>query len=64
MKYILLNILGTILISIGLVYMICYLNLIDIGYKFSEYVNFIIRRIECLISLLGIIILLINNTGE
>ena len=64
MKYILLNILGIMLTSIGLIYITCYLNLMDNGYKFIEYVNFIIRRIECLITLLGIIILVLNNKGE
>ena len=64
MKYILFNILGIILTSMGLIYIICYLNLIDNGYKFTEYVNFIIRHIECLIFIIGIIILFINNKGE
>lgn len=40
---------------IGGVYMISYLNLLTIGYNFLEYVNFIIRRMECLISLVGIL---------
>lgn len=36
--------------------MISYLNLIPLGYNFIEYVNFIIRRIECLIGLIGLLI--------
>ncbi len=40
---------------VGGVYMISYLNLLTIGYNFLEYVNFIIRRIECLIALVGIL---------
>lgn len=39
---------------IGFVYIISYLNLLTIGYNFFEYVNFIIRRIECLYAVLGI----------
>ena len=61
---ILLNILGILLTTIGTIYIISYLNLLTIGYNFTYYVYFIIRRIECLIVLLGIIILIINNKGE
>ena len=42
------------LTTIGFVYIICYLNLFSIGYNFLEYVNFIIRRFECLCSIIGI----------
>lgn len=49
--------LGFILTLIGFVYIISYLNLLTIGYNFNEYVNFIIRRIECLFSVIGIIII-------
>ena len=45
---------------LGFVYIISYLNLLTIGYNFSEYVNFIIRRIECLYAGLGIIIITIS----
>lgn len=39
---------------IGLTYIIIYLNLLEIGYNFFEYVNFIIKRIECLNLLIGV----------
>ena len=45
---------------IGFSYVILYLNLFTIGYNFLEYVNFIIRRIECLILIVGIILILIS----
>lgn len=45
---------------IGMVYIISYLNLLEIGYNFKEYVNFIIRRIECLYSIIGIIIIILT----
>ena len=45
---------------IGLSYIVIYLNLLSIGYNFLEYVNFIIRRIECLNLLLGIILIFIS----
>ena len=50
---------GFLLTLIGIIYIISYLNLIPIGYNFFEYVNFIIRRIECLYAVIGIIIILI-----
>lgn len=45
------------LTTIGAVYIISYLNLLTIGYNFSEYVNFIIRQIECLYTVIGLIIM-------
>ena len=42
---------------IGSVYILVYLNLLTIGYNFLEYVNFIIRRFECLIFIFGVIIM-------
>ena len=45
---------------IGFVYIISYLNLLTIGYNFFDYVNFIIRRIECLYAPVGMIIILLS----
>lgn len=42
---------------IGLSYIIIYLNLLSLGYNFLGYVNFIIRRIECLNLVFGIILM-------
>ncbi len=50
------------LTTIGFVYIICYLNLLSIGYNFFQYVNFIIRRIECLNAPIGIIIMILSLT--
>lgn len=50
------------LTTIGSVYIICYLNLLTLGYNFWEYVNFIIRRIECLNAFFGIIIMILSLT--
>ncbi len=44
---------------IGFMYIILYLNLLSIGYNFLEYVNFIIGRIECYFSIIGIVIIAI-----
>ena len=54
--------LGFGLTTIGSVYIICYLNLFSIGYNFFQYVNFIIRRIECLNAIIGIIIMSLSLT--
>lgn len=45
---------------IGFTYVILYLNLMSIGYNFSEYVNFIFSRIECYFVLIGLIILVLS----
>ena len=61
-------ILGFMLTLSGTTYIIAYLNLLNIGYNLSEYVNFITRRIECWNLVLGLIILIfsiyISGKGE
>lgn len=59
---IILFLIGFGLTTIGFVYIICYLNLLNIGYNFLEYVNFIIRRIECINAFIGIIIMILCLT--
>ena len=49
--------LGFGLMTIGFVYLILYLNILSIEYNFSDYVNFISRRIECYFPIIGFIIL-------
>ncbi len=49
---------------IGSIYIIIYLNLTTIGYNFLEYVNFIIRRPECLIFIIGIILIVLSLPRE
>lgn len=44
---------------LGFVYIISYLNLLTIGYNFSEYVNYIIKHYECLYAPVGIVIMTI-----
>lgn len=43
---------------IGNIYIISYLNLMTIGYNFLEYVKFITSRLECMLSLIGFLILI------
>lgn len=52
--------LGYALTVIGFIYIISYLNLMSLGYNFLDYVNFIVRRLECLYSVIGIILILIS----
>ena len=49
---------------VGCIYIIIYLNLTTIGYNFLDYVKFIIKRPECLISLIGIIIIYFSIPKE
>ncbi len=53
-------ILGFFMALIGSVYIITYLNLMTVGYNFLEYVNFIIRRTECIVFMIGIILMLLS----
>jgi len=48
------------LMIIGFTYLILYLNLITIGYNFNFYVNFIIKRIECYYSVIGLVIMILS----
>ena len=51
---------GFALMVIGNSFIILYLNLLTLGYNFSFYVNFIIRRVECYYSVIGFIIILLT----
>ena len=48
---------GIILISLSITFQILYLNLLTIGYSFFEYLLFIVKRLECLIIIPGIILI-------
>lgn len=51
---------------ISLSFIIIYLNLLTIGYNFLDYVHFIIRRIECINLVTGIILIILTmiNGGK
>lgn len=51
--------LGFSMTVFGLMYIIVYLNLLTFGYNFIDYLKFISSRLECLMTLMGILILLI-----
>lgn len=47
-------------------FIIIYLNLLTMGYNFLEYVHFIIRRIECLNLIVGLVLIILTlvNGGK
>ena len=57
---ILLYILGIILTSIVLFFIIIYLNLLIVGYSFLDFVKFISRRLEVWLFLIGIICIVLS----
>ena len=44
---------GIMFCSFGVVFIVIYLNLLNMGYNFMEYVHFIIFNPECLIIFIG-----------
>lgn len=51
---------GIVLISISISFLIIYINLLNMGYTFSEYVNFIIRRLEIIAFIPGVCLVIIS----
>lgn len=60
LKRIVCFILGIILTSYSLMFIIIYINLIKMGYSFIEYIKYIFTRIECLLIILGIILIIVS----
>ena len=48
------------LMVIGCSFIILYLNLTSIGYNFCNYVNFISRRSECYLGIIGLIMMILS----
>lgn len=51
--------LGFGLMVIGFTYIITYMNLMSMGYTLVEYFKFIFTRVECLIAIVGLILVTI-----
>lgn len=49
--------LGFGLCVIGFTYIIGYLNLLTMGYSFYEYLEFILKRYECLMAIIGFLMI-------
>ena len=43
--------------TIGFVYIITYLNYLSVGYSFLEYLELIFTKFECLLAVIGIILI-------
>lgn len=52
--------LGFILMVIGFMYMMIYINLLSFGYTVVEYLIYILTHYECFIAILGFIIVLFS----
>ena len=50
---------GTILASIGFMFILLYTNLMTMGYSFFDFVKFISKRVECLLFVFGICIIVL-----
>ncbi len=59
-KRIVIFIIGMFITSYSFMFYIMYLNLLRMGYSFNQYIKFVFSRVECLIILLGIILILIS----
>jgi len=51
---------GVFLTSIGLFFLILYFNLFTLGYSFFDFVKFIIRKPECWLFTIGLILLYLS----
>lgn len=60
MNRVLLFLIGFGLSVIGFTFIITYLNLTTIGYSFFDYIKFIVRRLECVLAVVGIILINIS----
>lgn len=59
-RHILLFILGILLTSISLMFVIIYLNLLKMNYSFIEYLKYILTNLECLLFIPGILLIKIS----
>ena len=48
------------MITYGLIWIIIYLNLFSFGYSIFEYLEFIFKRVECLLFFIGIILFIVQ----
>lgn len=55
-----LYLIGILLCSISISFIIIYMNLINFGYNFLEYVKFISSKVEVLVLFLGLVLIYIG----
>lgn len=49
--------LGFIFLTLGITFIILYLNILSYEYNFSNFVNYIFARVECYLSIIGLLII-------
>lgn len=64
MKKIIYFIVGVFLVSLGFTFCFLYLNLLYCGYNFFSYVQFICKRVECLVLLVGLLFIFLAFKKE
>ena len=57
-------VLGILCLSVGLFFIILYLNLLTMEYSFFQYVHFISKRVECLLFIVGLLLILLPMKGK
>lgn len=60
LKKILFFILGIYLCSISLMFIVIYLNLLKMNYTLIQYLKYIVTHIECLVFIVGVILIKIS----
>jgi len=53
---IIIKLISFLMMVYGISYIFIYINLFSFGYNIKEYLNFILKRYECYLFLLGLII--------
>ncbi len=51
---------GMLFCSIGLFFIFLYTNLLTIGYSFFDFVQFISTRFECILFVIGLIMIIVS----
>lgn len=64
MMRLVLFLMGMFLTSLGLFFVVLYLNLFAMGYSLYEFVKFIIVRLECYLILIGVLIMIFTWKGK
>lgn len=57
-------IIGFILSSLSLTFLLLYINVLNIGYSFLDFINFILRKWELYLFFIGIILMAISLRKE
>ena len=63
-KNLILRLVGILITSYSLMFIIIYLNLLNMNYSLIDYILYILTHIECLIIFLGIILIIISLRKE